>query len=136
MKWTNIEQYASNYSKTELLTKVQNTAKRIGVKTLYAVLVLYYAVNSPQISMQEKAKIYGALGYFILPIDLLPDMIPFAGYADDWAALLYVIKQVYEQITPEIKQRAREQLVQWFGPDIAVEEFSGLSHGDSETLNR
>ena len=47
------------------------------------------------------------MGYFILPLDLVPDFIPVAGFADDAAALVAVIKTVFENITPEIKEKAR-----------------------------
>lgn len=115
MKIFEIEKYAPHYSEEKLTVKLAKVAKKAGIKTLYGILVLYHALNSPNISLKDKAMIYGALGYFILPLDLVPDAIPFAGYADDWAALLYVIKQVLEQITPEVKQKARQQLHDWFG---------------------
>ncbi len=115
MKIVKIEKYAPHYSEEKLIAKIAKVAKRVGIKTLYGILVLFYALNSPEITLKDKARIYGALGYFILPIDLIPDALPLAGYADDWAALLYVIKQVMEQITPETKQKARTQLHEWFG---------------------
>lgn len=111
----NIEKYAPHYSEEKLTAKLAKVAKRVGIKTLYGILVLFYALNSPTITWKDKMRIYGALGYFILPLDLVPDAIPLAGYADDWAALFYVIKQVLEQITPEMKQKARLQLKDWFG---------------------
>lgn len=115
MKIVDIEKYAPHYSEEKLTAKIAKVAKKLSIKVLYGILVLFYALNSPNISLKDKARIYGALGYFILPIDLIPDALPLAGYADDWAALLYVIKQVMEQITPETKHRAKSQLHEWFG---------------------
>lgn len=37
---------------------------------------------------KHKMIIIGALGYFILPVDLIPDFIPVAGFTDDAAALI------------------------------------------------
>lgn len=115
MKIVDIEKYAPHYSEEKLTAKIAKVVKKLSIKVLYGILVLFYALNSPNISLKDKARIYGALGYFILPIDLIPDALPLAGYADDWAALLYVIKQVMEQITPETKHRAKSQLHEWFG---------------------
>ena len=39
--------------------------------------------------------ITGCLGYFILPIDLIPDFIPIAGYTDDVAGMIFAIKKMY-----------------------------------------
>jgi uncharacterized membrane protein YkvA (DUF1232 family) len=65
--------------------------------------------------MADKAKIFGALGYFILPIDLIPDAIPVAGYTDDLAALVWALKTIWNNITPDIQEQAYERLTSWFG---------------------
>ena len=69
--------------------------------------------------------IAGALGYFILPADILPDLIPAIGYADDWAALLAAVVYVSKAVTPEIKAKAKFRLTKWFGP-VADEELGDL----------
>ena len=79
------------------------------------VLLLHYVLKSPNVSIEDKAKIYGALGYFILPIDLIPDYIPIVGYSDDVAALAYALHAVWKNVTPEIKQQAQQKLRSWFG---------------------
>mgnify|MGYP003508487535 CR=1 FL=1 len=58
--------------------------------------------------LDTKALIIGALGYLILPVDLIPDFIPVAGYADDLEALLAVVKMCKEHITPEIERKVRK----------------------------
>ena len=67
--------------------------------------------NTP---MQHKMIIIGALGYFILPVDLIPDFIPVAGFTDDAAALVACLKTVSENVTPDIKARAVNKLYDWF----------------------
>ena len=52
----------------------------------------------------------GALAYFILPIDVIPDFIPFLGFTDDAAVLALAIKIVGDQITEEHRQKARATL--------------------------
>ena len=47
---------------------------------------------------------------------MVPDILPFAGLADDWAALTAAVMYVLTAITPEIKEKAKQQLENWFGP--------------------
>lgn len=81
---------------------------------MYAALLLYYVATDPNVSYEDKVKIYGALGYFILPVDLIPDLIPVAGYTDDMAALLWALRTVAANITPETKRKAKAKLREWF----------------------
>lgn len=111
----NIESYQSNYSESGLWKKVKSVAKKAGIKTIYMVLLLHYVLKSPDVSLEDKAKIYGALGYFILPIDLIPDFIPVVGYSDDVAALAFALHAVWKNVTPEIKEQAQRKLREWFG---------------------
>lgn len=110
----NIEKYNSHYSERGLWSKIKSVAKKAGSKTIYMVLLLHYVLKSPNVSIKEKAKIYGALGYFILPIDLIPDAIPFVGYSDDITALASILHSVWKNVTPEIKQQAQQKLKDWF----------------------
>ena len=109
-----IEKYNSHYSERGLWSKIKSVAKKAGSKTIYMVLLLHYVLKSPDVSIKEKAKIYGALGYFILPIDLIPDAIPFVGYSDDITALTSILHSVWKNVTPEIKQQAQQKLKDWF----------------------
>ena len=109
-----ITTYQNEYSESKLLSKLQKVAKKAGVKVVYAVLLCYYVVTDKQVPFEAKAKIIGALGYFILPLDLIPDAVPLAGYTDDLTALYWALKSVYENITPEIDAKARKKLSEWF----------------------
>ena len=109
-----IESFGSEYSEQGLKEKLSKIARKAGIKMAYAVLVAFYAVQSDALSFKEKARLYGALGYFILPVDLIPDAILGMGYSDDLAALVYVLHTVSLNITPEVKKRAREKLCLWF----------------------
>lgn len=110
-----IEKYQSHYNEPDLLQKLTKAAKKAGIKVVYLVLLLYYVLRSPSVSNGDKGKIWGALGYFILPVDLIPDFIPVAGYSDDLAALLWAFYAVAKNITPEIRTQAKQKLGDWFG---------------------
>lgn len=109
-----IEKYGGHYSEGKFGKKLLKAAKKAGAKTVYAVLLLYYVLESPAVPNADKAKIYGALGYFILPLDLLPDFVPLAGYADDFSAALWALHTVWKNITPEIRSRAAAKTREWF----------------------
>lgn len=106
----NIEKYKKNYSESGLQRKLTKAARWIGAKALYAVLLLYYVLRSPNVSIADKSKIYGALGYFILPTDMILDFIPVVGYTDDMAAIMWAIRTIANNITPEIKAQAKAKL--------------------------
>ncbi len=108
--------YQKDYNEDSFWEKVKTYAKKIGSDSLYYVLILYYVMIDPLTPTQQKILIIGALGYFIFPVDLIPDAIMGIGFTDD----LYAIKKVYDLVkplvTPEHEKAAKEQLEKWFGP--------------------
>ena len=115
-KIVDFDAYRRYFNDPDLWNKIKKVAKKAGIKLTYFALVLYYALISPDTPVKYKAVIAGALGYLILPFDIVPDLIPFAGLADDWAALVAAVTYVATSISPEIKQRARDKAQEWFGP--------------------
>lgn len=113
----NIEKYQGNYSESGFWNKVKKVALKAGAKVIYVALILYYELADPNVSPKEKAIIIGALGYFILPLDLIPDAIPVLGFSDDLAALVAAYGYVKGHLTPEVKLRAWKKLCEWFDID-------------------
>lgn len=105
-KISELSDYGDNYSDSGFWNKV----KKLGKKVLKPALQLYYVMKESSTPLDTKGLIIGALGYLILPIDLIPDFIPVAGYTDDLAALLAVVKMCNEHITPEIERKVRKDL--------------------------
>ena len=108
------KKYANEYNEDKLWGKIKSVAKKAGIKVIYYVLVLFYALQSENVTMAEKALIIAALGYFILPLDMIPDFIPIAGYGDD-AAVLYGLIQKLDCIDEHVKAQAKSKLKEWFG---------------------
>ncbi len=106
----NIERYGVNYSENGLLSKLSRAVRWANAKIIYAALLLYYVLRNDAVTMADKSKIYGALGYFILPTDMVLDLIPMVGYTDDMAALMWAIHTLTKNLTPEIKAQARLKL--------------------------
>ncbi|MBP5134600.1 MAG: DUF1232 domain-containing protein [Paludibacteraceae bacterium] len=117
-----VKVYQKYYSESGFWKKLGKVAIVAGSRLIYCALLLYYVLKSPDVLIKDKAMIIGALGYFILPVDLIPDFIPVAGYADDMAALVACYNAVKDNVTPEIEQQAQEKLADWFG-DIAIPEL-------------
>lgn len=109
-----LQKYESEYSEPKFWGKVGKVAKKAGEKVIHLALVLHYTLASPDVSMQNKALIIGALGYFILPVDLIPDFIPLLGFTDDLSALVLAYQAVKTSVTPEITARADAKLKSWF----------------------
>jgi len=123
MKWPEeIEVYSKHFSESDFWKKIKKHSRKLGAKTVYYALVLYYAWGSGTLSNKEKAIILGALGYLILPTDLIPDFIPFTGFSDDLVALTLAVVKVMKNITPEVKTLAEQKVREIFGEDTDLEE--------------
>lgn len=109
-----IKQYKDNYSEPKFWKKIANVAKGAGKKTIYMALLLFYVLKSGQVSTEDKVKICGALGYFILPLDLIADAIPVLGFSDDIGALAWALHTVWKNITPEMKELAQKKTDELF----------------------
>lgn len=72
------------------------------------VLSMYYCLLDSKTPNWVKVSVGGALAYFILPIDLIPDFIPFAGYTDDAAVIAVTYKAVNEHILDAHKYKSEE----------------------------
>ena len=127
----NMESYQNEYSEKKFWNKIKKCANIAGLKVTYVALLLYYVLSDPDVPTIDKAKIYGALGYFILPLDLIPDFIPFVGYSDDLAALAWATHAVWSNITPQMKERAKEQLHTWFG-DVETKDLYTVVEQEQE----
>ena len=110
-----ITQYQDNYSEDRFWNKLAKCAKKAGLKVVYSALLLYYVATDSSVPMNIRITIFGALGYLILPLDLIPDFIPGAGFTDDLGALLAVYSLVKSHVTPEVEKKSKAKLSDWFG---------------------
>lgn len=86
--------------------------KRIGRNTPFAedLIAAFYCAIDPDTPLKVRAILFGALGYFILPLDAVSDLLPVIGFTDDIAVLSAAIAAVATSITPAHRLRAREAL--------------------------
>ncbi|MBQ8704378.1 MAG: DUF1232 domain-containing protein [Bacteroidales bacterium] len=102
-------QYEQHYNEDGFWKKVRRIAAQVGAKVLYPALQLYFVLQSKEVPVKTKTLILGALGYLILPADLIPDFIPALGFTDDLTALMVALRAVNTHLTPDINRQAKEQ---------------------------
>ncbi len=98
------DKYQKNYDKNLAMSLLVKLRKETRDKSKIiagpvAVIVeclghLISALDNPETPTQHKALIMGAIGYIILPVDLVPDAIPVAGWLDDIASVSGVVALV------------------------------------------
>ncbi len=113
--------YAKNYSEESFWDKITSVIKKAGAGIIYKALQLFYATQNPACPVAIKATIFAALGYFILPLDLVPDFIPGAGFADDLAAIGAALAMAHLYIDDNVIQLARSKMIELFGKGILDE---------------
>ena len=108
--------YTEHFSEGSFWNKVKKFGKKAGVSVVYAALLLFYTLKKPTTPKWAKTVILSALGYFILPLDLLPDLLP-GGYTDDFSGLFGALVTVAMFIDKGSKTQAKERIRVWFGED-------------------
>jgi uncharacterized membrane protein YkvA (DUF1232 family) len=103
------------YSAPRLWRTLKKASLGAGRKTLFTALMLFYCLQDKDTPTWAKGVIVGALGYLVLPMDLIPDVIPGVGYGDDWGALVAALGTVAAYIKDEHKIKAQAQIGRIFG---------------------
>ena len=110
----NDTEFTKSYSDDSFWGKVKDYAKVAGEKVLEPALKLYYAACDEKTPTWAKGVAYGALGYFISPIDAIPDVAPLVGYSDDLGVLVAAVAAIAAHVNEKHAEKARETLKQWF----------------------
>lgn len=92
-------------------------ARTAGIEVVEKALILYFCLRDRDTPAAAKAIIASALGYFIVPMDVIPDITPVAGFADDLGALAMAFAAVVLHVKPEHRSAAKEKAKEWFGND-------------------
>jgi uncharacterized membrane protein YkvA (DUF1232 family) len=93
--------------------------KRVALKLPFVedLLAAYYCAFDRDTPMQVKAALVGAIGYFLLPADFVPDLMPMLGFTDDAAVLATAIRMVATHLRPEHREAARRALARGLAED-------------------
>lgn len=109
-----LNRYKKYFSDSQFWQKLQSSAREAGLKTVYTALLLFYAYRRPETPFWARSIILGVLGYFLAPIDLIPDLSPIIGYTDDLSVLVFGLITIGIHVNAEVRTKARNRLDQWF----------------------
>lgn len=86
--------------------------KRVAARLPFVedLLAAYYCAFDRQTPRHVQAALLGALAYFILPFDFVPDLMPVLGFTDDAAVLATALRMVASHIKPEHRDAAHAAL--------------------------
>jgi len=70
----------------------------------------YFCAFDRETPRHVQAALIGALAYFVLPFDIIPDMMPLLGFTDDAAVLATALRLVATHIRPEHRAAARQAI--------------------------
>jgi uncharacterized membrane protein YkvA (DUF1232 family) len=96
----------------ERLRRFWRKAARVAARLPFAedLLAAYYCAFDQATPAHVKAALVGALAYFVLPFDFMPDVLPLLGFTDDAAVLLTALRMVAGHLRPEHRDAARAAL--------------------------
>ena len=104
---------------SQLWDKLKTYALQTGRVATKPILTFYYIMHQTETTTLEKALIYGALAYIIIPSDLLPRRaLSVLGVLDDAAVVAYIYKKVSNKVTAEITNKVEDTLDHWFGAEV------------------
>ena len=95
---------------SEFLGRLKRVAKRIPFAE--DLLAAWICTRDPATPRRVRLTLLAALGYFVLPVDAIPDILPFLGFTDDAAVIAAALAAVAGSITPEHREKARQAMAE------------------------
>lgn len=94
-----------------LLLRLLNRAGQLLARPALECLEL---LRDPATPPQARLTVLAALTYLFVPLDLIPDLLPVAGFSDDFVAITTLLGTCWRHRTPQIQQRVQRRLDRWF----------------------
>lgn len=120
------KKYGKEYSEAKLMEKLKNYFQQAGMKAVYMVMLLFYAYKRKETPIWARNVIFGTLGYFISPIDALPDLTPIIGYTDDIGVLTFGLVTIACYVNDDVRIKARKKVKKWFGEAYNLTELKEI----------
>ncbi|KZM50662.1 hypothetical protein OA90_08300 [Labrenzia sp. OB1] len=92
----------------KLLTTARKAIRQ--VPFIEDIVAGYYCAMDPATPVKVRASFIGALAYFVMPIDAIPDFLLAVGFGDDATVLLAAIAMIRVHMREDHYQAAREAL--------------------------
>lgn len=93
---------------SEFIGRLKRVAKRIPFAE--DLLAAWVCTRDPSTPRRVKLTLLAAIGYFVLPLDAIPDVMPLLGFTDDAAVIAAALAAVAGSITPQHRDKAKEML--------------------------
>jgi uncharacterized membrane protein YkvA (DUF1232 family) len=117
--WTEVEALMRRVAADEAAVRrgFWDKLRRLAARLPFAedLIAAHYCAFDRDTPLHVKAALVGALAYFVLPADAIPDVLPVIGYTDDAAVLAAAIKLVAAHVTPDHREAARQALARMRG---------------------
>jgi uncharacterized membrane protein YkvA (DUF1232 family) len=94
----------------DFMARLKRVVKRIPFAE--DLLAAWFCARDPATPRRVRLTLLAALGYFVLPIDAIPDIMPLIGFTDDAAVIAAAIAAVAGSITIEHRERAKQALAE------------------------
>ncbi|MBL8667882.1 MAG: DUF1232 domain-containing protein [Rhodospirillales bacterium] len=113
-----------SYVRKRFWHKVRRTLRL--VPFLDKVIAAYYAAIDPATPRSAQLVLMAALAYFVMPFDIVPDIVAIFGFGDDAAVMLLAMNTLSPHITPAHMERARAYLA---AEQAKADNEDSTSHG-------
>ena len=117
--------YSKYYNEKRLFSKLKKVSGKISTVLLFYILILFYLISDKTVPIKTSVIFIAALGYLIVPTDLIADFLPGLGFTDDAALIAYAISNATGFVTPELKEKDFSKHGKLVGPD-RIEEIKGV----------
>ena len=110
----------------KLIHFIKDKTKQLSQSLVYSVLLMYYAFNSCETPLFAKNIILGILGYFLAPIDSIPDFTPLFGFTDDLGVISFGLVSIACYIDGGVREKAINKM-NWLYKNVdqmAIEKVS------------
>lgn len=104
------KKYKSSFTRKRFGDKINKVFGTVGQKFIYSALLLWNAYKRSDTPSWAKNIVIGTLGYFLSPIDAIPDLSPLFGYTDDLGVLSFGLVSIACYINQEVRDKAEIQL--------------------------
>ncbi|MCZ8044991.1 YkvA family protein [Bosea sp. (in: a-proteobacteria)] len=94
----------------EFLGRLKRVARRIPFAE--DLLAAWFCARDPATPRRVRMTLLAALGYFVLPLDALPDIMPLLGFTDDAAVIAAALAAVASSITPGHREKAKQAMTE------------------------
>ena len=95
---------------SDFMARLKRVAK--GIPFAEDLLAAWFCARDPATPRRVRLTLLAALGYFVLPIDAIPDIMPLIGFTDDAAVIAAAIAAVAGSITIDHRERAKKAMAE------------------------